>query len=135
MTYGIKATFAKNYDTVKTDLIAALKDQGFGILTTIDVQATLKEKLDKDMDRYEILGACNPQLAHQALEADPTIGLLLPCNIVLREVNDKVEVNILDPEVMFSVVDEEIKDQLVGLPQEAKERLKKALESLKGVVA
>lgn len=135
MTYRMHTTLKKDYDKVRADLIAALKDQGFGILTTIDVQATLKEKLNEDMERYEILGACNPQLAHTALAADRSIGLLLPCNVVLREQDGVVEVSILDPEAMFSVVDETVKGQLAGLPQAAKERLSKALNALKGVTA
>ncbi len=135
MTYSMQKTLNEDYDTVRDNIVNALKAEGFGILSTIDVQATLKEKLGEDMERYEILGACNPQLAHRALEADRSIGLLLPCNVVLREVGDKVEVSILDPEVMFSVVDETTKGQLEGLPQEAKTRLDKALQALKGVRA
>ena len=114
MTYSMQKTLNEDYDTVRDNIVNALKAEGFGILSTIDVQATLKEKLGEDMERYEILGACNPQLAHRALEADRSIGLLLPCNVVLREVGDKVEVSILDPEVMFSVVDETTKGQLEG---------------------
>ena len=135
MKYGMNTTLTKGYDEVRADLIEALKEQGFGVLTTIDVQATLKEKLGEDMERYEILGACNPQLAHTALEADRSIGLLLPCNVVLRELDGTVEVSILDPETMFDVVDESTKQQLAGLPQEAKERLGKVLEALEGVSA
>lgn len=134
-TYAMTTTLTGSYDEVKADLVAALKDQGFGILTTIDVRATLKEKLDADMERYEILGACNPQLAHTALEADRAIGLLLPCNVVLREHDGKVEVSILDPEVMFGVVDEATKRQFADLPKEAKERLNRALQALKGEAA
>lgn len=132
MTYSMTTTLKADFETAKMRLVEALKEQGFGVLTTIDVQATLKEKLDKDMERYEILGACNPQLAHMALEADRSIGLLLPCNVVLRNRDGEVEVSILDPEAMFSVVDDVTKRHLEGLPQAAKERLGIALESLEG---
>ena len=85
--------------------IDALKTQGFGVLTEIDVQKTLKEKLGAEMEPYVILGACNPQLARQALDADRSIGLLLPCNVVLRQEDEDVRVSILDPRTMFEVTD------------------------------
>lgn len=131
MTYSMTTTVKGDYDVVKKNLLAALEEQGFGVLTEIDVRATLKEKVGADMERYEILGACNPQLAYTALEADRSIGLLLPCNVVVRELSDEVEVGILDPEAMFSVTNDVTKNQLEGLPQEAKERLSEALETLK----
>ena len=129
--YGMTATVAGSYDEVKERVVAALKEQGFGILTTIDVQATLKQKLDADMERYEILGACNPPLAHQALETDREIGLLLPCNVVLREAGDGVSVSMLDPEAMFSLVEGVSAGELADLPTQAKARLQKALEAVK----
>lgn len=128
-------TLTGGYDEVRAKLLDALKEQGFGILSEIDVQQALKEKIGADVERYEILGACNPQLAHRALSAERAIGLLLPCNVVLREVEGGVEVSILDPEAMFSVVDEATKQQLEGLPKEAKQRLGKVLHALKGVSA
>lgn len=129
-TYNMVKTVDGSFDAVKTSVTEALSEQGFGILTEIDVQATLKKKLDEDMERYEILGACNPQLAHTALEADRTIGLLLPCNVVLRESDSGIEVSIMDPEAMFSVADEAVKRDLSNLPAEAKARLERALETL-----
>lgn len=129
-TYNMVKTVDGSFDAVKTSVTEALSEQGFGILTEIDVQATLRKKLGQDMERYEILGACNPQLAHTALEADRTIGLLLPCNVVLREVNSQVEVSIMDPEAMFEVASEASKQALGSLPAEAKRRLEKALETL-----
>jgi uncharacterized protein (DUF302 family) len=129
--YGMSATVPGGYDEVKERVVAALKEQGFGILTTIDVQATLKQKLDADMERYEILGACNPPLAHQALETDREIGLLLPCNVVLREAEDGVTVSMLDPEAMFSLVEGMTAGALADLPTQVKVRLEKALETVK----
>ena len=129
--YGMTTSIKDSYDNVKTRLVDALKEQGFGILSTIDIQSTLTAKLGEDIERYEILGACNPQLAYQTLSADRHIGLLLPCNVVLRELGDETEVSILNPEVMFSVADEDIKTSMGSLPQEAKVRLENALESLK----
>ena len=128
--YGMFKTLQADYDTVKADVIHVLKAQGFGILSTIDVQHTLEEKLGKEMMRYEILGACNPQLAEQALDAEPSVGLLLPCNVVLRETEDGTEVGMLDPEVMFEVVDADTKTKLEPLAGDARKRLTKALEGL-----
>ncbi|AEB12856.1 DUF302 domain-containing protein [Marinithermus hydrothermalis] len=129
--YGMHTTLNGSFEEVKQKVVEALKAQGFGILSEIDVQQTLKEKIGLEMEAYQILGACNPQLASQALETDRSIGLLLPCNVVLREVADGVEVSILDPEVMFTVADEATQRQLASLPQEAKARLTRALEALK----
>lgn len=128
--YSMQTTVKGDYNEVKEKVIGALKEQGFGILTEIDAQKTIKEKIGTDMERYEILGACNPQLAHQALDADRGIGLLLPCNVVLREIDEGTEVSILDPEVMFEVADNETKAKLGDLPRLAKERLQAALEHL-----
>ena len=131
--FAMTATVPGSYDEVKERVVAALKDQGFGVLTTIDVQSTLKQKLDADMERYEILGACNPALAHQALEADREIGLLLPCNVVLRQDGDGVTVSMLDPEAMFSLAEGMGGGALDELPSQARARLAKALEAVKAV--
>jgi uncharacterized protein (DUF302 family) len=128
--YGLDITVEGPIDRVKQQVVAALKAQGFGVLTEIDVQQTLKKKLGQDFRPYYILGACNPTLAHRALEADPSIGLLLPCNIVVQSEGEDVRISILDPEIMFAVVDPEIQAKLTGLPQEVKSRLQAALASV-----
>lgn len=129
--YGMSIGVKGPIDTVKAKVIDALKTQGFGVLTEIDVQKTLKEKIGADFEPYLILGACNPNLAHQALSADRSIGLLLPCNVVLRVSGDDVEVCILDPEVIFGVADEETKAALADLAPEAKRRLQAVLVTLR----
>jgi uncharacterized protein (DUF302 family) len=106
---------------------AALKDEGFGVLTSIDVKATLKEKIDADFRPYVILGACNPNLAHQALSQDDTIGLLLPCNVVVAETADGAEVAIARPRAMLGIAGEQA---MGGFADEAEARLARALESL-----
>jgi uncharacterized protein (DUF302 family) len=116
---------------VKARVVEALKAQGFGILTEIDVQQTFKQKLDVDFKPYLILGACNPSLAHRSLSTDESIGLLLPCNVVLKQDGGAVTVSIMDPDVMFSVVGPETKRALADLPGEAKRLLRAALEALK----
>ncbi|OGO62485.1 MAG: ABC transporter ATP-binding protein [Chloroflexi bacterium RBG_19FT_COMBO_50_10] len=118
---------------VKVKVIEALKAQGFGILTEIDVQKTLKQKIGVDFKPYLILGACNPHFAYRALSADEAIGLLLPCNVVLMQEVDGVAVSIQDPEVMFSVVDDDTKNSMVGLPQEVKHSLQSVVEALSKV--
>ncbi|MGQ4379325.1 DUF302 domain-containing protein [Streptomyces sp. SAS_267] len=105
----------------------ALAEQGFGILTEIDVTATLKAKLDQDMEDYVILGACNPPLAHRALETDRSIGLLLPCNVVVRRDGDRTAVQALDPTTMVALSELEA---LRPVAEEAARRLDAALASL-----
>nr|WP_222426653.1 DUF302 domain-containing protein [Amycolatopsis rhizosphaerae] len=108
---------------------AALKDQGFGVLTEIDVRGTLREKLGEPLEDYLILGACNPALAHRALTVDRRIGLLLPCNVVVRSDGSGTIVEALDPEIMVSSTGEE---EFGPIAAEAAERLRAALESLSG---
>ncbi len=127
---GMSTTVTGSMEDVKEKVRASLKAQGFGILTEIDMQKTLKEKIDVDIEPYLILGACNPKIANRALTADRSIGLLLPCNVVLRETGSSVEVSIQDPEVLFSVVDGGGNADLTQLPLEAKQLLQAALDSL-----
>jgi uncharacterized protein (DUF302 family) len=128
--YGMTIHIPGSVNEVKPQVQAALMTQGFGILTEIDMQKTMKEKIGADYEPFLILGACNPQLANQALTADRAIGLLLPCNVTLRQVGSKVEVSILDPDAMFSIVEPETARKIPTLPQEARKRLQAALTSL-----
>jgi len=98
MTYYIAKTVSKPFDSVVADVIARLKAQGFGVLSDIDVQATLKSKIGEDIPKYRILGACNPRFAYEALKIEDKLGVLLPCNVIVRETSDKrVEVAAVDP--------------------------------------
>jgi uncharacterized protein (DUF302 family) len=106
--YGFTVKSAGSMDEVEARVTGELQKEGFGVLTEIDVAATLKKKLDVDRRPYKILGACNPVLANQAIDADPDIGLLLPCNVVVREEADgSVTVGFMDPAAVLSLVDVE----------------------------
>jgi uncharacterized protein (DUF302 family) len=130
--YGMSIKLKGKFEEIKPKVVDALKTQGFGVLTEIDVQKTMKQKLDVDFMPYQILGACNPRFAHRALMTDISIGLLLPCNVVLRQDGEDVIVSIQDPAVMFSVVDEDKNRLMAGFPEEVKNALKNALAALKG---
>ena len=109
MEYGFWTRFDGGFDDAVERVTAELQKEGFGILTEIDVKATLKKKIDVDRRPYKILGACNPQLANRALQAVPDIGLLLPCNVVVRENDDgSVDVGFLDPGMMSTMVEGDI---------------------------
>jgi uncharacterized protein (DUF302 family) len=127
--YGFGTTLDLPYEEAIVRVTAALKDQGFGVLTEIDVKATLKQKLDVDHRRYMILGACNPPLAHRALQAEPDIGLLLPCNVIVYEGDQAGQsvVSIVDPMVMVQVSDN---TALVAIAAEAQQRLKNVIAAL-----
>jgi uncharacterized protein (DUF302 family) len=127
--YGFARTLeGRSFGDVVAAVTAALKSEGFGVLTEIDVKDTLKKKLDVDFRRYVILGACNPQLAHKALGAEPQIGLLLPCNVVVQEApGDGVVVSIADPKAMFSLVDN---PGVAPVAEEADARLRRVLNAL-----
>jgi len=116
------------FDAAVEKIKAELKPQGFGILTEIDVAATLKKKMDKDIPPYMILGACNPPIASKALEVEPSIGVLLPCNVVVRQdTAGKVFVEIMDPNAVLGMVDA---PGIESLASDVRQRLEKALEAM-----
>lgn len=124
MTIILDLPYAQAVPAVKQ----ALREQGFGVLTEIDARATMKDKLGADMEPYIILGACNPQLAHRALGVDRQIGLLLPCNVVVRaDGQDRTVVSALDPQVMVAVPERE---DLRPVADEATQRIRAALDAL-----
>jgi uncharacterized protein (DUF302 family) len=123
--------FAKNVDapfqSTAEKTVAALKDHGFGVLTKIDVQGTLKEKIGADFRPYVILGACNPRMAHQALQAEDKIGTMLPCNVIVQEVDGKTEVAAVDPVASMLTIQN---DKLAAVATKVREELKAVAESL-----
>ncbi|MDV3238557.1 MAG: DUF302 domain-containing protein [Gammaproteobacteria bacterium] len=121
--YGFNVKVKEGFDQAVQRVTEELQKEGFGVLTEIDVKATLKKKLDIDQRPYKILGACNPKLAHQALSADPDIGLLLPCNVVVREEADgSVTVAFMDPAAVLKLVE---KEGVAELAQEVRGRLQR----------
>ena len=113
--YGFNMSLSGNMEEIRSRVVEELQKAGFGVLTEIDVAATLKKKIDVDRKPYLILGACNPQLANQAINADPDIGLLLPCNVVLREEEDgSITVAFMDPAAVLGLVDKAGVEQLAG---------------------
>jgi uncharacterized protein (DUF302 family) len=127
---ALKKRLSGTIPEVRARLEAALKEEGFGILTEIDVSGVLRNRLGVERPPYLILGACNPQLAHRALEAESDIGLLLPCNVVLRQEGEEVEVLIQDPQGMFALLPQRVRERLGSLPEEARARLERALAQL-----
>lgn len=129
--YGFTTTLADtSFDDAITKTIAALKAEGFGVLSDIDVQHAMKEKLGVDMPPYRILGACNPPLAHQALQAVPDIGLLLPCNVIVREqAPGRVLVGFLDPQIMVNLAG---RPEVKAVADAAEQGLRRACENLGG---
>lgn len=126
-SYGLSTQVSWPQDEAIERVTAALKEEGFGVLTTIDVQATLKEKLGIDSDPYVILGSCNPQLAHQALEAEREIGLLLPCNVIVHQADGNTIVAAMDPQAALSLTGNA---EIEPVAREAKERLERVLNRL-----
>jgi uncharacterized protein (DUF302 family) len=127
-SYAIGRTVSYSYEEADRRVRDALKEEGFGVLTEIDVAATLKEKLGVDFPPYEILGACNPPLAHQALQAEPDVGLLLPCNVVVRALSDgRTLVEALDPVKQLAVADA---PALTTLAEDVRARMRRVIEAL-----
>jgi uncharacterized protein (DUF302 family) len=127
-SYGFGKEVHMEFGAALQTVTEALRQEGFGVLTEIDVAATVKQKLGKDMPPYRILGACNPVLAHQALEAEPSIGLLLPCNVVVRQdETGKVLVEFMDPQAVLQLVDNPAVPRLAA---EVRDRLGRVMAAL-----
>ncbi len=124
---GFGLTLTTDFDSAITRVTDALKAEGFGVLTTIDVRATMRAKLDIDFRPYTILGACNPPLAHRALVAAPAVGLLLPCNVIVRAVDDGTRVEFVDPLMMMGVMQV---PELQPIAAEARAKLERVAKAL-----
>jgi uncharacterized protein (DUF302 family) len=127
MKYGFSKTTDYSFEQAIEKVTEELKKEGFGVLTTIDVKDTLKKKIDVDFKKYTILGACNPKLAHGALQLEEELGLLLPCNVIVYEKNEKTVVSIFDPIVMTTLVEN---PEMKPVAEEVKTKLQRVLEAV-----
>lgn len=127
MNYGISKTVNLSYEQAIEKVTEELKKEGFGILTTIDVKETMKLKLDKDVDKYIILGACNPPFAYESLQAEEQIGLLLPCNVIVYERDGKTKVSAFNASIISQISDN---PKLTELSKIITEKLQKVIESV-----
>lgn len=128
MTYALSLTLDRPFDEVVTDVRDALAKQGFGVVSEIDMEETLRTKLGVEIGHQLILGACNPGYAHRALQAEPSIGLLLPCNVVIRRANEGTVVEMINPQIMVQITESPEMHQVAN---EVTEKLNAALESLR----
>jgi uncharacterized protein (DUF302 family) len=128
MGYAMATSVDRPFDEVVTEVREALAAQGFGVLTEIDIKTTLKKKIDADVAEQVILGACSPSHAHRALQADPSIGLLLPCNVVVRRDGDTTRVEAINPQMMVELSDA---GDMKAVADEVSAKLQAALDSLK----
>jgi uncharacterized protein (DUF302 family) len=124
-TFGTRVD--ASFGDVREDVERALKGEGFGVLTEIDVAATMRTKLGLEQDPYLILGACNPSLAHRALSADPSVGALLPCNVVVRTDGDRTVVEAMDPRAALGLIESA---EMAAVAAEARERLVRVVETV-----
>jgi len=129
---GFQVRLPDSYDAAIEKVTYALKNEGFGVLTSIDVKETLKEKLDVDFRRYIILGACNPPLAYKALQSQPLIGLLLPCNVTIEEQEGGTLVSIANPDAMLTIDPLSASDAVCTVAAEARARLERVAKALQG---
>lgn len=127
MKYGFSKTTNYSFEEAIQKVTDELKKEGFGVLTTIDVKETLKNKLNVDFKKYTILGACNPPLAHQALQAEEELGLLLPCNVIVYEKEGKSVVSVFDPMIMAHIIDN---PNMKPVAEEVKKKLERVLEAV-----
>ena len=124
MQYGFSKIVDLSFEQTIEKVTEELKKEGFGVLTTIDVKDTLKKKIDVDFKKYTILGACNPPIAHKSLQTEEEIGLLLPCNVIVYEKDNKTNVSMFDPMLMTNIVDNE---KMGPIAKEVKEKLQRVL--------
>lgn len=128
MEYSFNTTVDLSFEDAVSRTVEALKVEGFGVLTDIDVSATFKKKLDLDFRNYRILGACNPPLAHRSLTAEPRLGLMLPCNVIVQELDGgRVEVAAIDPAAAMGAIEN---DELATIATEVREKLRKVIAAL-----
>lgn len=127
MTYTFSKTLDMDFDTAVERVTEELKKEGFGVLTDIDVQTTLKNKIGVDFQKYRILGACNPGFAHQALQAEPEIGVMLPCNVVVQETESGVQVSAIDPVASMQAVNN---PSLASTAAQVRDKLQSVVNSL-----
>ena len=127
MEYGFSKTIDLGFDEAINKVTDELKKEGFGVLTTIDVKDTLKKKINVDFKKYTILGACNPPIAHRALQAEEELGLLLPCNVIVYEKNNKTTVSFFDPMIMTKLIDNK---KMEPIAKEVKEKLQRVFAGI-----